>query len=187
MSSMPSGSLRRHRLTATDYHRMGDAGILRPDARVELIEGEIIDMAPIGSRHAAAVERLAAALRGAVGDLAMVRTQQPVALDRHSEPEPDVAVVFPRGDYYEHSHPQPRDVLLIVEVADATLAYDRDVKVPLYARCSVPEVWIVDVAERRLGRYRAPSDGEYSERSEVSSGEALELFALRGVRVDLEL
>lgn len=184
---MSRDSLRRHRLTSTDYHRMADAGILPPDARVELIEGEIIDMPPIGSRHAATVERLAAALRRAVGDRAMVRTQQPVALDEHSEPGPDSSVVIPRDDYYERSHPQPSDVLLLVEVADTTHAYDRNVKVPLYARHAVPEVWLVDLEQRRIERYRAPSGGKFTEFSAVSSGESLELAALGGVQFDFAL
>ena len=166
---------------------MADAGILRPDARVELIEGEIIDMAPIGSRHAAAVERLAAALRLAVGDRAMVRTQQPVTLDEHSEPEPDLAVVIAREDYYERGHPRPSDVLLIVEVADTTHACDRDMKVPLYARHGVPEVWIVDLENRRIERHSAPNGGKFTERCMISSGERLGLSALGGVGVDFAL
>jgi len=117
MSTTTQHLPRRHRLTVTDYYRMAEVGILRPDARVELIEGEIIDMPPIGSRHAGTVEQMAQVLRRAVKDEAMVRTQQPVALDAHSEPEPDITLVLPRDDHYKTAHPGPSDVLLIIEVS----------------------------------------------------------------------
>lgn len=187
MSSMSKSSLRRHRLTSTEYHRMADAGILPPDARVELIEGEIIDLAPIGSRHAAVVERLAAAIRLAVGRRAMIRVQQPVVLDEHSEPQPDLSIVLPRDDYYEHRHPHPEDVLLIVEVADTTQTYDRDEKVPLYARHRIREVWLVDLERRVIERYADPSEGAFTKRSVISAGEPLRIDAIDGVQIDFGL
>src|SRR5690606_20818239 len=117
-------------------------GILRPDDRVELIEGEIIDVAPIGSRHAGTVDYLATALTTAVARRAIVRVQGPVTLDAYSQTEPDVALLRPRSDYYRAAHPTPSDVLLLVEVAEASLRYDRGVKIPLYARSGVAEVWL---------------------------------------------
>lgn len=182
---MSRNLLRRHRLTADEYHRMGHAGILRSDARVELIEGEVIDMAPIGSRHAGTVEQLAEILRLAVGNRAMVRTQQPVSLGEHSEPEPDIVLVVHRSDYYKTKHPRAADVLLAIEVADASLAYDREVKVPLYARHAVPETWIVDVDGQRLLRHWNPAGGAYADTDSPSVERPVAPRALADVFLDL--
>lgn len=163
MQIQADGVALRHRLTVEDYYRMGEAGVFREGERVELIEGDIIDMAPIGSRHAGALKRLAKLFGDAVRDNAIVSIQDPVRLDRHSEPQPDLALLLPRQDFYSSGHPQPRDIILIVEVAEASIAYDRDVKVPLYARHGVPEVWLVDLAARAVWVYRHPSAGAYME------------------------
>jgi Uma2 family endonuclease len=184
MSSMTTGSPRRHRLTAAEYRHMGEAGVLRPDARVELIEGELIDMAPIGSRHAATVERLDDLLVQALAGRAMVRMQHPVVLDDHSVTQPDIAVVVRRDDYYTDSHPQPSDVLLLVEIADTTLVYDRDVKAPLYARSGMPELWIVDLVGRRVTRFSSPRDGVYTESVSARAGEFIGIGAFPDVRID---
>ena len=140
MSSAAYDIFQRHRLTVAEYHRMGDTGIFSPEARVELIEGEVIDMPPIGSLHAGTVSYLVEVLRPACGGWAIVRTQNPVFLDLRSEPQPDVALLRPRPDFYRNAHPTPTDVFLIVEVADTTLAYDTQIKLPLYARHGVPEM-----------------------------------------------
>lgn len=139
---------------------MANAGILNEDDRVELIEGEIVKMAPIGSRHAAVVERVGDLLQEAVGGRAMVRRQNPIQLGPLSELQPDVAVVRGRADYYAAAHPGPGDVLLIVEVADASLASDRNIKLPLYARAGIPEVWLIDLENEVVEVYRgATADG----------------------------
>lgn len=162
MTNLADNWLPRHRLTVEDYHRMGETGILRPEARVELIEGEIIDMAPIGSRHASAVARLTH-LFARTGDTALVWVQNPILLDDHSEPEPDLVLLRPRGDFYREALPHAEDVLLLVEVAETTLRYDRDVKLPLYARYRVPEVWIVDLDSRALLVCRDPAGAAYAD------------------------
>ena len=146
----------RHRLTVDDFHKMGEAGILAPDARVELIEGEVIDMTPIGSRHAGLVKRLNDVLTRQVQGKAIV-----VVLGEESEPQPDLMVLHRREDYYAAEHPGPGDVLLLIEVADSTVAYDRDVKIPLYARHGIGEVWLVDLEEQRIEAYHHPQGGEY--------------------------
>ena len=161
---------RPHRLTVDEYYRMAEVGLLSPDARVELIEGEIIDMPPIGSRHAAAVDLLAKRFIRAVDESALVRIQGPVRLNRRSEPQPDVAVLRPRPDRYASSHPTAADVLLLVEVSDATLRFDREVKARLYARHGVPELWIVDLNHAQLHIFRDPHEGEYADRSIVGAG-----------------
>jgi Uma2 family endonuclease len=123
----------KRRFTVDEYYRMAEAGILRPDERVELIEGEIIEMAAIGSRHAAFVKRLNRMLVRGVGARGVVSVQDPVRLSELSEPEPDLAVLEYRADCYAAAHPTPADTLLIVEVADTTLGWDRGRKAPLYA------------------------------------------------------
>jgi Uma2 family endonuclease len=146
----------RHRLTVADFHKMGEAGILDQGVRVELLEGEIIDMPPIGSLHAGVVKRLIRVLTTAISNAAIVDAQNPVVLDEHSEPQPDIAVLKPRDDFYTKAHPGPEDVLLLVEVADSSAHYDRSVKIPLYARANITEVWLVDLPQKRLEVYRLP-------------------------------
>lgn len=176
---------RRHRLTVDDYYRMAEVGILDPEARVELIDGEIIDMAPPGSPHAATVHYLTEVFVRAVDGTATVLAQNPVRLSKYSEPQPDVALLRRRDDFYRERHPQPDDVLLIVEIAASSLRFDRKTKVPLYARHGIPEMWLIDLRDRRLVRYRAPQQGSYTLVDEPELGTPLELSTLSGIVVDL--
>ena len=152
-------SMPYHRWSVEEYHQMAQAGLLDETDRVELIEGELIDMAPIGSKHAFRVDSIARALQRAAGTSFLVRVQNPILLGEHSEPQPDIAVVKDKN--YAEAHPGPEDVLVIVEVSDTTLAYDRDVKLPLYARLGIPEVWLLDVNAGELTIYREPAEGQY--------------------------
>ena len=152
---------------------MAKAGILSEDDCVELIEGEIIAMSPIGSRHAACVKRLIRLFDRSVGDLAIVAAQDPIQLGEHSEPQPDLAVLKPRSDFYSQAHPGPSDILLIVEVAETSANPDRDVKLPLYARSGILEVWLVDLAEDRVEIYRHPLPDGYRESRTVWRGDHL--------------
>ncbi len=163
MSSPAPAIYQRHRLTVADYHRIGKAGILSEDDRVELIEGEMVDMAPIGSEHAAVVKRLIRLFDRLIGEQAIVSAQDPVWLSTFSEPEPDIALLRYREDFFRHAHPRPDDVLLIVEVADTSSRYDREVKLPLYARHGILEVWIVDLENRCLHVFRDPAEGCYKQ------------------------
>ncbi|MAT65375.1 MAG: hypothetical protein CMN57_06995 [Gammaproteobacteria bacterium] len=176
----------RHRLNVEDYHRMAEAGILGEDARVELIEGEIIDMTPIGSRHAAAVKRLIHILSLGVGDAAIVSAQDPIILDPHSEPQPDLALLRPRADYYAAAHPRPADVLLVIEVADSSLAYDRDIKLPLYARAGIPEAWLVDIEAGSLICFIDPAADGYRHAGVVKELNTVRITALPGLELDLQ-
>ena len=146
----------KHRLTVADFHKMGDAGIFHEDARVELIEGELFDMPPIGSGHAGTVMIFIHLLARAVGDLAIVGAQTPIVLGEESEPQPDIVLLKPRDDFYTRSHPMPEDVLLLIEVADSSTYYDRSIKIPLYAHHGVPEAWLIDLPHKRLELYRHP-------------------------------
>jgi Uma2 family endonuclease len=165
--------LARYRFTVDDYYRLAQAGILGEDDRVELIEGEIVMMTPIGSPHAACVTGMTRLLVSRLGDSALVRVQLPVRLDDHSEPEPDICLARLRADLYAGSHPGPADVLLLIEISDSSLAYDRGVKVPLYARSGIEAVWIVDVGQRVVHAYSGPSAEGYLERRTSRGGDRL--------------
>lgn len=185
MSSTAREIYRSHRYTVGDYYRMAEAGILNENARVELIEGEVIDMPPIRCLHSGLVNRISHRLGRAVGDSAIVAVQNPIRLNDLSEPQPNIALLRPRPDFYTGAHPGPGDVLLIVEVADSTLKYDRDIKTPLYARHGIPEVWLVDVAGRELVVYRLPETGGYAWIQRPEGREPLALAAMPDIRVDV--
>ena len=177
MNASPD-TLARHRFDVGQYRRMAETGVLAPDARVELLDGEIVDMPPIGPSHNATVDRLNRLLVTAVGERAIVRVQGSFELSGHSEPEPDLALFAPREDFYAAALPGPGDVLLVVEVADSTLARDRDVKLPLYARHGVREAWLVDIEGRRLSVHTDPGPDGYA------SARAAELHAVSPGRPD---
>lgn len=185
MPSVAHDLFQRHRLTVAEYHRMGEVGIFSPEARVELIEGEVIDMSPVGTLHAGTVNRLSHSLSIACGTRALVATQNPVVLDLHSEPQPDIALLRPRADFYNSSHPTPADVLLIVEVADTTVAYDTQIKLPLYARHGIPEVWVVDLPNRRFMVYRTPTPAGFQDTQTLTDLSAVTPLLLPGVTIDL--
>jgi Uma2 family endonuclease len=155
---------RRRRFTLDEYHRMGETGILGRGDRVELIEGEIVEMTPIGSRHASTVGRVQHVFSARLGDRALVWVQNPLLLSAQvSEPQPDVMLLVPRADFYASGHPEPPDVRLLVEVADASLAYDRRTKIPLYARAGIAEVWLVDIEAPGVDVHRGAGPGGYAQ------------------------
>lgn len=164
-----------------EYHRLAETGILPPESRVELIEGEVIAMSPIGAGHAGKVNRLHHLLLQLAGDRVVVSSQNPIRLSDRSEPQPDLAVLLPRADYYEGGLPTPSDVLLLIEVADSSLRFDREVKLPLYARHGIPAVWIVDLAGGAVEVYGEPGPGGYGRASRAVRGEAVE--PLPGLRL----
>jgi Uma2 family endonuclease len=177
--------VQRRKLTVADYHRMGDAGIFADRERVELIEGELVAMAPIGSEHAGAVTGFAHRLIMAVGDRALVRVQSPIRLDTLNEPKPDFALVKPRSDFYRHAHPTPQDALLLIEVSHSSLRYDRSVKLALYAHHGIPEVWIVDVAAGEVEVWSSPAGDGYASSSTVGRDGVLRPVALPGLEIAL--
>jgi len=152
---------------------MAKAGILTEDDRVELIDGEIVEMAPISDRHAGTVNRINTLFVRSFANEAITAVQNPVWLDEHSEPQPDVALLRYRSDFYASAHPTPADVLLLVEVAETTVASDRQVKIPLYARSGIPEVWLVDLDQSTITVYREPSAGGYGTVLTLRRGEQL--------------
>lgn len=173
----------RHRLTVADYHRLGDAGILGKDDRVELLEGQLVDMSPIGPRHALAVDALTELLVHAVAGRAHVRVQNPVTLDRGSEPQPDLTVVRRPWSGYPHAHPGPADILLLIEVADSSLELDLGAKRAIYARAGIGEFWIVDLTTDTLLVHRDPDGDGYRSVTLVGPPAVLDVRALAGVAI----
>ena len=160
----------RRLFTVEEYHLMGKTGIIGEDDRVELLEGEIFQMSPVGSRHAACVDRLAYLFFRVLQGQAIVRVQNPLRLSGYSEPQPDLALLKCRSDFYSLAHPGPEDVLLLVEVMESSQDYDREVKLPLYARHGVSEVWLVDLEGQAVEVYRRPSAEGYREVRRITPG-----------------
>lgn len=169
--------LSRRLFTVHEYYQMAQAGILHEDDRVELIEGEIVQMTAIGSRHAACVDRLTQLFVVKVAERAIVRVQNPVRLSEYTEPQPDLALLRPRSDFYAAAHPGPLDVLLIVEVADTSAGIDRAAKIPLYARAGIPEAWLVDLQADRIETYRQPTPQGYQDVRRLARGAHLGVAA----------
>jgi Uma2 family endonuclease len=174
------------RFSVDEYHQMAAAGILTEDDPVELIEGAIVEMPPMGSRHAACVSRLDRLLNALVGDQAIVRAQLPVRIDAHSEPEPDLALAGARVDFYGSAHPLPGDVLLVIEVAESTVGYDRTMKAPLYARAGIAEYWLIDLHGERVDVHRDPAEGSYRTVRVFRRGERLTIEALPSVAIQVD-
>ncbi|MGH9254042.1 MAG: Uma2 family endonuclease [Vicinamibacterales bacterium] len=171
-------ALTKRRFTADDYQRMGQAGILSKDDRVELIAGEVVAMTPIGPRHNAAVNRATRAMVTLVGDKAIVQVQGSVRLDLYHEPQPDLVLLRPRADYYASRLPGPADIFLVVEVAESSIDYDREVKARLYAELGVQEYWLVDLNENLVSSHSKPEGGSYLSLQRHHRGQSLAPSAL---------
>lgn len=178
--------LDRHRFSVDEYNKMVESGILSEDDRVELIEGEIVDMAPIGIRHAQCVDNLNRVLSRILAEKTIVRVQNPMRLDHHTEVQPDVALLRLRDYSKDQEHPGPDDVLLVVEVSDTTLIKDRRQKVPLYARAGIPEVWIVNLQQERIEVYSQPEGDAYRTLRRLRRGQSVPVpgFAEAKLRVE---
>lgn len=185
MSAVMNDWILRHRITVDEYYRMAEVGILPPGARVELIEGEIIDMAPIGTGHEGTVIQLSQLLHRAVGDRAHVLVQLVVRLSDISEPQPDFVLVKPRQDFYKKKHPGPADTFLVIEVSESSLRYDLQVKAPLYARHGIPEYWVIDLKGRQVRFFRSPESGQYTDVASTGTPGVVAPVALPEVQIDL--
>jgi Uma2 family endonuclease len=182
-----SVQMQRRLFTVQEYHLMSEAGVFSDRERVELIEGEIIQMAAIGRRHAARVDRLARMFSRIPESLVIFRVQNPICLNDNSEPQPDIALVQPRADFYEESLPNSKDILLLVEVADSTVNYDRDVKVPNYARSGIQEVWLWDLETNCLEVYRNPTANGYTSMQKFERGQQISPLAFPEFIVSVDL
>ena len=178
-----SAALDKYSFTAEEFERLGEAGILRQDARLELIEGEIFEMSPIGNAHAACVKFLNRLLSRLFGNILIIGVQDPVRLSDFSEPQPDISLLRWRDDDYRDGHPTPADVLLVIEVADTTVIKDRTVKIPLYARYGVPEAWLVNIPEEQVEIYSAPSGDVYQRVEVFGRGQEARSHTVEGLAV----
>jgi len=185
-------SLPLRRLKVSEYHKMGEEGILSEDEHVELIDGVIIQMSPKGSRHSAVLRQLAFQFYQLVIERkALLSVQDPVVLDDETEPEPDLALVKIREDAYSEAHPHPDDVLLLIEVSDTTLDYDKEVKLPRYASSRIPEIWIVNLVNNIIEVYREPlviADGTagYRTRTNFVKGDMLTSQAVPSLKIAVD-
>lgn len=186
MASLPRPPLLlRGPFTVDAYQRLGELGILHEDDRVELIDGQVVEMSPIGDRHASCVRRLLRLFARHMSDVAVVDVQNPVVLGERDAPQPDVTLLMSRSDGYPR-HPRAADILLVVEVADTTLPYDRDLKLPLYARAGIPEAWLVNLDADRLLVAREPAGGRYASIRELSRGDTLAPLRFPEVTVSVD-
>lgn len=166
-------AIARHSFTVEQYYQMAEVGILDITKGTELIEGEIVDMSPMGRLHAACIAKATRSLIRILPEMTDVRVQLPINLSDRSEPQPDLALVYYREDYYASGHPQSNDILLLIEVSDSTLKYDREVKLPLYAKSGIPEVWIVNLGEQIVEVYRQPCGDAYGVVQHYQRGEVV--------------
>jgi Uma2 family endonuclease len=174
-----------HRFTVEEYYRMAETGILQPDAKVELLDGEIIDMAPIGPFHGGTVNSLIRLLASSAKGRWLVVVQNPVRLGPRSEPQPDFLLVKPVDDDYQSRHPIPEDVFLLIEVAESSLTYDRNRKIPAYGRAGIREVWIVNLLEKTIEVFRDPHFTGYGSIQKFGPGEKVHVQAFPDVQIDV--
>lgn len=176
----------RHKFNRQDYYHLLKTGILKPGDRVELIKGEIVQMSPISSLHAAHVKRLNYLFAQKIGNQVLIGVQDPVILDDYSEPQPDLVLLRPRSDFYAAGHPQVKDIFLLVEVSNTTLEIDRQIKVPLYATSGIQEVWLVNTRNQCLEIYRRPLANTYQDIQVLTSEARVKLLALPLVEFGVE-
>ena len=175
----------KHRFNVNEYYRMAETGVLKPDARVELLNGEIIDMSPIGPFHGGVTNFLNGILAAACKGRWTMAIQNPVHLDDHSEPQPDLLLLKPSPDFYRKRHPQPEDVFLLIEVSDTSLTTDREDKLPAYGRAGIPEVWLINLADLSIEVYREPHFTGYGSKTIVRAGEKVSPQAFPDATVDV--
>jgi Uma2 family endonuclease len=184
VKSIPELFLKRW--TVADYHRMITSGVLTSDDRVELLDGHVIEMVPQDPPHASTTDEGSDYLKALFAGQAKVRAQLPVTLSNCSEPEPDIAVVRIDNNRYRDRHPNPADIFLLIEIADATLKRDRTHKAKLYAQANVPEYWIVDVNQRQLIVFRDPQDGMYQSEAVLTATDQIAPLAFPDVMIKLQ-
>jgi Uma2 family endonuclease len=181
-----SVNLAKHYFTVSEYERMGETGVFAPDARVELIAGEIFEMSPIGIPHAACVDVAADLLHTQLQGEAIVRVQNPIVLDDFSEPQPDISILRFRDDRYRKNHPRPADILLVIEVSDSTLELDRGIKVPLYARAGIREALIINLVDEQIEHYTNPEIDGYKMTRIFKRGKRFNSTSIPSILLDVD-
>jgi Uma2 family endonuclease len=176
-----TAQLLTHKFTTQQYHLMHEAGVFEQGDRLELINGEIKKMSPIGRKHATCVARLTKRLELKLGDCSIIWSQNPIRLADSSEPQPDLAILKPREDFYEEGLPEPSDILLIIEVADSTISYDCEIKAPLYALAGIREMWLFDVNKKVIEGYSHASASGYKQINRYEQNDTLSILAFPDV------
>ncbi len=174
------------RFRVEDFHKMTEVGILPEESGWEVIDGYLIDKMSIGSRHAGTVKRLNKFLTNSVGNIALISVQDPVHIDDYNEPEPNIALLKPREDFYAKSHPLPQDVLLLIEVSDSTIEYDREIKKTLYAEARIVEYWLVNLQDNTIEVYSQPKNGNYRLARILESSETIEATATKNLTLKVD-
>ncbi len=170
-----------HKFTTQQYHLIHEAGVFAEGDRLELINGEITKMSPTGRKHAACINRLVRSFTKKLGAQIVLSVQNSIRMDDNSQPQPDLAILKLRNDFYEEGLPKPSDILLIIEVADSTIAYDRDIKMPLYAAAGIPEMWLFDVNQKVIEAYSLPSSSRYKQMRRYEANDTLAMIAFPDV------
>lgn len=185
VTSMPITDMPLAQINTDTYHAMVSAGIFSEDDKIELINGYLIKKMSIGSKHGSTVTRLARLLIKQLDEQAIVTIQNPITINEFSEPEPDIVVARQQDDFYASGHPTPKDILLLIEVADTSLTFDRNAKIPLYAAADIPEAWLVDLIANEITVFRKPEGAVYQEREVFKTGQSIPLpgFAGTGIAV----
>lgn len=178
--------LLRRAFSVDEFHRMADAGVFGEDDRLELLDGDVVRMTPIGSHHAGCVNRLNRLLTTAVGTDAVVSVQNPVSCGDQTELQPDLAILKPRTDFYSRAHPRPHDVYALIEVADSSIGYDRGVKMPAYALAGIPALVIIDLGAKEVAVYRMPVDGSYRQHHVLRSDDMLQVPGVAAAHMRVE-
>ena len=181
-----SAEVETYRFSVEEFNKLGEAGIFAEDDRVELLDGEIIVMSPNGVQHAGVVMRLTSVLPRKLGDRVLLNPQNPTVVDKFSEPQPDIMLLVPRADFYSSRHPGPEDIVLLIEVSDTTLAYDRGRKLRKYAESSIAEFWIVNLKKMTIEQYREPSSTKYEAARIFNRGEKITVAAFPDVPFAVE-
>ena len=177
--------LERKKFRSDQVQQMVKVGILPEESGWELINGEIIHRMTIGSRHASVVKRLNRFLISLFGDKFIVGVQDPIHIDEHNDPEPDISLLKPRDDFYESEHPTPRDVLLVMEVSDSTLEYDQEIKKNLYAKAGIAEFWLINLIDNTIERYSEPANGRYFQMSIFDYGNTTQSTVIENLQVEV--
>ena len=185
LAALPSTTPPLVRITCEKYHSMIRQGVLTEEDRVELIHGYLVSKMSIGSLHSAIRTRLEQLLIRALPTSCIVRGQEPITIHEYSEPEPDIVIAKFREDFYANSHPEPADVLVAIEVADTSLAYDRDAKIPLFASAGIPEAWLVDINAKSITVFTQPDGAGYGQQSVYTSGMSLPLSMVPDAAMNL--
>ncbi|AFZ47419.1 protein of unknown function DUF820 [Cyanobacterium stanieri PCC 7202] len=179
-------TLPRKKFDLEEYHQIVASGVLRENYSIELINGEIFEMSPVGFRHAACVNKLNQLLNLQLGNKVIISVQNPIKLNNNSEPQPDLVLLKPRDDFYATQHPTPADIFLLIEVADSSIDYDRTFKIPIYAENKIQEVWLIDLNQNLLEVYQNPQTNYYQNITKLSSKDSLTLTQPEALTISLD-